>query len=607
MSNSNNLVNSIETAKDDQMTLLFKLSLALIDMKIENQQEVIEDALEKIAQFSKADRVYIFEYNFQTNTASNTYEWCKKDITPQIDSLQNIPLELLGNIVNVHKSGGYVHIPDVSALEDEAFKNHLQKQQIQSLLVLPMKHNEECLGFVGFDRCSILQGFSNNDVNILKLFTKLMVTVQEQRDAEKKAKVMAQRYESERILLKSLINSIPDLIWLKDEHGVYLSCNKRFESFFGAKEDEIVGKTDYDFVDKKLADFFREHDDNAMHRDKPTVNEENITFASDGHQEYLETIKSPMKNEKGELIGIVGVGRNISQRKAYERELEYERKKFRYLLDHATDALHITDMQGNIVDCSNSFAHMLGYTKEEALQLHVFDWSVTASNQKEKHLKEILEEKQSRFETLFKRKDGSILDAEVLVSLIELDGKDYLYASARDVTKLHNMNELLKEQSMTDELTKLYNRKAYNLKLNEMLSEYKRYKTVFSLLMFDIDHFKVINDTHGHALGDEVLIKLSKVVKSIIRSEDHLFRIGGEEFTVLLSKTNLEHAKQIAEKIRKTVEQRDDILKNASVTISIGIAEVRESDSIDSIFVRADNNLYYAKENGRNQISYHLL
>ncbi|MEJ2372802.1 MAG: GGDEF domain-containing protein [Sulfurimonas sp.] len=86
-----------------------------------------------------------------------------------------------------------------------------------------------------------------------------------------------------------------------------------------------------------------------------------------------------------------------------------------------------------------------------------------------------------------------------------------------------------------------------------------------------------------------------------------MFRIGGEEFTVLLSKTNLEYAKQIAEKIRKTVEQRDDILKNASVTISIGIAEVRESDSIDSIFVRADNNLYYAKENGRNQISYHLL
>lgn len=340
---------NIKTDKNAQITLLLKLSLGLIDMKTENQQEVIEDALEKIAQFSQADRVYIFEYNFRANTASNTYEWCQQDIAPQIDSLQNLPLSLLGNMVDVHKSGGYVHIPDVSTLEDEAFKKHLQQQQIQSLLVLPMNYNEKCLGFVGFDRCHIRQEFSDDDVNILKLFTRLMVTVQEQRDAEKKAKVMAQRFESERILLKSLINSIPDLIWLKDEHGVYLSCNKRFESFFGAKEDEIIGKTDYDFVDKKLADFFREHDNNAMHRDKPTVNEENITFASDGHQEYLETIKSPMKNEKDELIGIVGVARNISERKEYERELEYERKKFRYLLDNATDALHITDTKGNLV------------------------------------------------------------------------------------------------------------------------------------------------------------------------------------------------------------------------------------------------------------------
>lgn len=116
-------------------------------------------------------------------------------------------------------------------------------------------------------------------------------------------------------LLSVIVQTIPDLIWLKDAEGVYLSCNPMFERFFGATETEIVGKTDYDFVSRELADFFRENDRRAMAAGKPSVNEEWVTFADDGHRAYLETVKSPMYDAEGQLIGVLGIARDITERK----------------------------------------------------------------------------------------------------------------------------------------------------------------------------------------------------------------------------------------------------------------------------------------------------
>jgi PAS domain S-box-containing protein len=119
--------------------------------------------------------------------------------------------------------------------------------------------------------------------------------------------------------LHTLVQAIPDLIWLKDKDGVYLSCNTMFERFFGAKEAEIVGKTDYDFVDRELADSFREHDCKAMAAGKITSNEEWITFADDRHRVFLDTIKTPMYDTQGTLIGVLGIGRDITNRRSVER------------------------------------------------------------------------------------------------------------------------------------------------------------------------------------------------------------------------------------------------------------------------------------------------
>jgi len=127
--------------------------------------------------------------------------------------------------------------------------------------------------------------------------------------------------------LRTVMQTIPDLVWLKDADGLFLSCNSRFESLYGAREADIVGKTDYDFVDRAQADFLRSHDRRAMEAKKPCVNEEWVEFIEDGRCALLETVRTPMYDAAGRFIGVLSVGREITERK----ELEQERLKIEKL------------------------------------------------------------------------------------------------------------------------------------------------------------------------------------------------------------------------------------------------------------------------------------
>jgi PAS domain S-box-containing protein len=159
--------------------------------------------------------------------------------------------------------------------------------------------------------------------------------------------------------LRTLIDTIPDLIWLKDPQGVFLQCNQHFEQLYGAPEKEIVGKTDYDFVSKELADFFRKKDNEARAAGKPSINEEEVSFA-DGHKEILETIKTPVFGYDGELIGVLGIGRDITQRKQIEQALR-ENQRFLETL--------ISNLPGMVYRCKNDVDWTMEFLSEGCLSL----------------------------------------------------------------------------------------------------------------------------------------------------------------------------------------------------------------------------------------------
>ena len=181
--------------------------------------------------------------------------------------------------------------------------------------------------------------------------------------------------------LRALIDTIPDLVWLKDTDGIYLSCNRRFESFFGVPERDIIGKTDYDFTNAEQADSFRQHDEAAMAAASPAVNEEEIVFADDGHREMLETIKTPVHDSDGRLIGILGVGRDITERKQAEEALRESEGLLRGLFDHMPSGAAIYEVRGDgsrgsdyiVKDFNAVSLRIEGKTREEVVGKSLFD------------------------------------------------------------------------------------------------------------------------------------------------------------------------------------------------------------------------------------------
>jgi len=166
------------------------------------------------------------------------------------------------------------------------------------------------------------------------------------------------------------------------------------------------------------------------------------------------------------------------------------------------------------------------------------------------------------------------------------------------------LNESLKrveQLAVTDVLTETYNRRKFDEVVVKEHQIANHEGTPFSLIMFDIDHFKKVNDKFGHSIGDQVLKHLALVIRGLVRQGDLLIRWGGEEFLILLPGTQIEEAGPFAERIRQKVE-REQFGVAGSITISLGVAQLRDGDSTDSLIKRVDSALYQAKQNGRNQV-----
>ena len=177
---------------------------------------------------------------------------------------------------------------------------------------------------------------------------------------------------------------------------------------------------------------------------------------------------------------------------------------------------------------------------------------------------------------------------------------------AHTIRELEASRRRLAEQATTDPLTHLKNRRAFFDNGTKQLAMARRYGTDVSIIVADVDHFKKVNDTHGHHAGDEALIAVSQILTALTRTEDTVARIGGEEFAILLPDTNRLGAAVLAERMRNAVE-REQFLLNGNmvpITISIGVASfaVELVDTVDQLLSIADQRLYLAKRNGRNRI-----
>lgn len=206
---------------------------------------------------------------------------------------------------------------------------------------------------------------------------------------------------------------------------------------------------------------------------------------------------------------------------------------------------------------------------------------------------------------LYMEQEGSLAGTKEIgcygVTMNKVPNEDEWLVSLTDITKIDREKQLYKVLSFQDPLTGIYNRKKFYDELNKEMERVKRYDQRLSLVMFDVDKFKNVNDTYGHQVGDEVLIEITNIVTNTIRKTDVFSRYGGEEFAILMPGTFLEGAVEIADRLRKLIECHH-FRSVGRVTCSFGVSGLDALDNTDSFILKADTALYKAKGNGRNRV-----
>lgn len=299
------------------------------------------------------------------------------------------------------------------------------------------------------------------------------------------------------------------------------------------------------------------------------------------------------------IIGIsVYARRLITERKHSEKVLKESEKKYRDFVDNALVGVYKSNLKGKFFYVNEALSKMFEFESPE--EMRSVQWLKLYKNKYDrevflKHLKKT--GKIDNYELKLLTKTGKNIN--VLLSGT-LDG-DVLSGMIMNITEHKKIEEELKKLAITDKLTQAHNRTSFDEIMSREMERAKRFDHPLSIIMFDIDNFKEVNDKYGHILGDEVLKTIAGLVREEIRKVDYLIRWGGEEFMIVASETHLEGAAVLTERIRKAIKN-NKFDKVGRVTASFGITEFKKDDDIDSFIKRADDALYMAKSSGRDRV-----
>jgi diguanylate cyclase (GGDEF)-like protein/PAS domain S-box-containing protein len=286
-----------------------------------------------------------------------------------------------------------------------------------------------------------------------------------------------------------------------------------------------------------------------------------------------------------------------------------EHKKLETILKTANDGIYVLNMNGLLVQANDAFLSMLRLDKSSIGQLKLSDWNATLENvDLKQRIQTVLKtDEKIVAETQHRRSDGKILDVEVSFNAVDIDGDRFLFCASRDITERKRLQKELEQRAHIDYLTKVNNRGYFMLLAEQELLRAIRYDRKVSLFMLDIDHFKKINDMHGHKSGDIALQRLAEICRNALREVDIIGRIGGEEFAILLPETDKSVAYNLAERLRTNIAKTEvKILSDLSIylTVSIGVSVLSANGkSIDVLLQMADKALYEAKNSGRNKVA----
>jgi len=416
----------------------------------------------------------------------------------------------------------------------------------------------------------------------------------------------------ERGLLRSLIGNIPDLVWLKDQNGVFLNANPQFMKIYNFTESSLLGKSDFDLLEASRAQVFHDQDQQAIAANAAVRFEEWLPSV-DGQTRFFETIKTPVRDETGKLIGVLGVSRDITERQLAEQQLRIAAIAFQ-----SQEAITVTDSRAIILDVNRSFTSMTGYTAEEAIGQNP---QLLASGRHDAAFYADMWQAVTTLgawdgEVWNRRKNGDIYPVHLTITAVrDARGQVTHYVGAStDITRSKAAEDEIKNLAFFDTLTQLPNRRLLLDRLGHALSASQRSGQSGAVLFLDLDSFKSLNDTLGHDVGDLLLQQVAQRLSACVRASDTVARLGGDEFVVLLeglSGQELDFASQVevtAHKMLLALSAPYQLgTRSCHSSSSIGITLFGKSQpgvGVDDLLKQADIAMYQAKSAGRNTLRF---
>lgn len=416
------------------------------------------------------------------------------------------------------------------------------------------------------------------------------------------------KYQNELKNFRNIINETKAYVFIKDLNGCYTFANQLVLDLFKISQNDLTGKDDSYFFDLDISNELKKNDDFVMKSGQSIEKEESNIIKETGELKIYWSVKRPLYDKNENLIGIAGISTDITSRKMLEREIKEQKDLLNIILDNVDAYIYIKDTNRNFLYVNANTAELFRKPQEEIIGCKDIDVlpkemaDIFWESDKDVFLKN---KKVSTEETIVDP-NGQVKHYWSTKLPYTYNNENVLIGFSSDITEVHLLKEKLKKESITDSLTNLYNKRHFETIAE---SEYKRSirrKLDMSIIIFDIDYFKKINDTYGHYIGDKILEEASKVFKSQIRKEDTLCRVGGEEFTIILPHTNTTAAVELAERIRVSIEKRIfkfDEVEDIFITLSFGVSSLTISDKkFEDILLNADKALYKAKETGRNKV-----
>ncbi|HDZ8982329.1 sensor domain-containing diguanylate cyclase [Aeromonas veronii] len=409
--------------------------------------------------------------------------------------------------------------------------------------------------------------------------------------------------------LKAIFNETDAYMFTKDLAGRYTYANQAVLDLFGCTLAELQGQDDRAFFDLEFSDTIQRNDRLVLEQQLAIAQEEINYLKSTGEKRCYWTVKKPIHDKDGNLIGLCGISTDITEHKLIEARMAEQHQLLEIILANVDAHIYMKDSLHRFLYVNQKVADLLGLPAEQIINRRDDEVIPAASACQLWRLdNRVFEtgELQAGEEMLTDPEGNQHYYWSVKVPFLLGDGTPTLIGISSDITELHQLKEQLHQQSVRDGLTGLYNRRFFFEICEKNLSLDMRHHLTSVLMVLDVDQFKCINDRFGHPLGDSALMHLGRVMQSVLRSEDVLARIGGDEFAILLPNTTLSAAASLAERLRLQVMQSPLPLHDGDklvITISAGLVENGEGEQMESLYARADQMLYQAKQSGRNCVA----